>query len=151
MALINDIYVWVETEDIERSSSIPQHPVEKGLPISDNARNEPKSIRLSGKIVDVGNTSAADIISKIEKLRTSGSLITYKGRNIGGNFMIKSFPTTHSKDNWGGADFTMDLVEVRIAKSAYDENKQKKQEAEKKKTNPTLEVGAIVVFTGGSV
>lgn len=151
MAFINNIYVFVESEDIDRSTDVPQHPVEKGLPLTDNARNNPKELRISGKIVDYGNKTAGNIIAEIEKLRTSGSLINYKGRNVAGNFIIKSFPTTHTKDNWGGADFTMDLVEVRIAKSAYDPTKQKKQETVKQKTNPTLEVGAIVVFTGGSV
>ena len=148
MPLINNIYVFVKDEDIGRSTQIPQHPVEKGLPLTDSIRNEPIELSISGKIVDAGGKTAAQILAEIEKLRTGGSLITYKGRNIVGNFMIKSFDTSHPNTNWGGADFDMELVEVRTAKSAYDPNKQKKKETVK---SPSLTVGSIVVFKGGAV
>ena len=151
MATLNDIYVFVENEDLSRSSTIPQHPVEKGLPITDNVREQPKSLSISGKIVAVGKKTAETIISEIEKLRTGGSLIKYVGRNVVGNFMIQTFDTSHTNTVWGGAEFSMQLVEIRVVKSAYDPSKQKKAEDDKKKTNPTLEVGAIVVFKGGSV
>ena len=153
MALINNIYVFIEDEDISRDTEISQHPVEKGLPTTDIVRAKPKSISISGKIVDIGSTTAATIIEKIEKLRTSGSLIDYKGRNICGNYQIKSFNTSHPNTVWGGAKFDMELVEVRIAKSAYNPKKSTKTQSgtEKKKSNPNLNVGGIVVFKGGSV
>ena len=151
MATINNIYIFVVDEDLDRSSKIPQHPVEKGLPLTDNVRNEPKTLSISGKIVDTPQYEAEVAISKIEALRTGGSLIDYKGRNICGNFLIKSFNTSHPNTTWGGADFDMELVEVRIAKSAYDPNKQKKVTTAQTTPEPVLEVGAIVVFKGGSV
>lgn len=149
MALINNIYIFVEEESLNRDTKITQHPVEKGLPLTSTVRSEPKTISLSGKIVDTGKYKAENVISKIEELRTSGSLINYKGRNIAGNFQIKSFNTSHPNTNWGGADFDMEIVETRIAKSAY--NPQKSAQQQNKKSNPTLAVGAIVVFTGGAV
>lgn len=148
MALINNIYVFVDSEKINRNTEIPQHPVEKGLPLTDSIRVEPKTLSISGKIVNVGNLKADTIVSKIEKLRTTGSLIDYKGNNVVGNFMIKSFNTDDNNKNNGGHDFDMELVEVRIAKSAYNK---KKTASSDKKNNPTLKVGAIVVFKGGSV
>ena len=151
MATINGIYVFVEDEEVGRSSDVPQHPTEKGLPITDNVRNNPVSLSISGKIVDTSQYNAATILSKLDALRKGGSLIKYIGRNAVGNFLIKSFDTSHPNTNWGGADFSMELVEVRIAQSAYDPSKQKKAEEEKKQTAPVLEVGAIVVFKGGSV
>ncbi len=151
MATINGIYIFVENESVSRSSTIPQHPVEKGLPISDNVKEEPKSLSISGKIVSTANKKADTIISELENLRTGGSLIKYSGRNVVGNYMIQSFNTSHPHTIWGGADFDMELVEVRIAKSAYDPSKQKKSEEKKKVNNPTLEVGSIVVFKGGPV
>ena len=114
-------------------------------------KDEPKSLSISGKIVAVGNKKAETIISEIEALRTGGSLIKYNGRNVLGNYLIKSFHTSQSHAVWGGAVFDMELVEVRIAKSAYDPSKQKAAETKKKTTAPTLEVGAIVVFKGGPV
>lgn len=153
MATINNIYVFVVSEELSRSSSVPQHPVEKGLPITDNVRSEPRTISISGKIVNTSKLSASEIIKKLEALRTGGSLIKYSGRNAAGNFMIKSFDTSHPNTNWGGADFDMELVEVRIAKSAYNAKKSNQKSAEKAKkvNNPTLKAGAKVVFKGGPV
>lgn len=151
MPTINNIYVWVEGEDVDRSVTVPQHPVETGLPITDNVRKNPKILSISGKIVDTSNLSAKAIISKIEELKNSGSLIKYSGRNVLGNYLISSFRTSENKDIWGGANFSMELVEARIAKSAYDPSKQKTEEKVEQVSNPTLEIGATVVFTGGSV
>ena len=148
--LTTSIY-FVEDESLSRSSAIPQHPTESGLPITDNVKEEPKSLSISGKIVSTGNKKADTIISEIEALRTGGSLIKYSGRNVVGNFLIRSFNTSHPHTIWGGANFDMELVEVRIAKSAYDPSKQKAAEAAKKTSKPTLAVGGIVVFKGGSV
>lgn len=104
---------------------------------------------ISGKIVDVGKLSAGDIINKIYSLQKKGSLVKYSGRNIVTNVQIQSFSTTHPNNNAGGADFSMTLREVRIAKSSYNSKAKKKQK--KKKNSPNLVVGAIVVFKGGNV
>lgn len=147
MALINNIYVHVVDEQLSRDSNITQHPVEEGLPLTDSARSNPKTVSISGEIVDTDQYKAETAINKIEKLRTGCSLITYKGRNTVGNFMIKSFNTTHPNTVWGGAEFDMELVEVRIAKSPYSG----KGASGSASSSPKLEVGAIVVFTGGPV
>lgn len=151
MALINNLYVFVENESLSRDNEITQHPVEKGLPLTDTIRKNPKSLSIDGKIVDAGKLTANEIISKIEALRVAGSLITYKGRNTVGNFQIKSFNTSHPNTNWGGADFDMELVEVRIAKSSYNPKKSTAKQNKTVKKNPVLKVGSIVVFLGGSV
>lgn len=156
MATINNIYVWVEKEDLSSSTNITQHPVEKGLPTTDTARDEPKSISITGKIVDYENVEADNVITKLENLKKKKSLIKYNGKLKAndGNYLIKSFNYSYSKETWGGADFDMELLEVRIAKSAYSPKKKTKQKAKekaKKKNNPTLKVGAKVVFKGGNV
>ena len=154
MALINNIYVFVSDESLKRDNDIAQHPVEKGLPLTDTVSVNPKTLSISGKIVDAGNLTAEEIISKLENLRTNGSLVNYSGRNIANGFQIKSFNTSHPNTNWGGADFDMELVEVRIAKSSYNSKSQQKTatvQKEKNTTNPTISVGSIVVFKGGPV
>lgn len=151
MATINNLYIQVQTENINRSSDIPQHPVEKGLPTTDNARRKPKTLSISGKIVDTTIYNAQTIIEKIEALKDNGSLIKYCGVDNLGNYLISSFNTTKDKTVWGGANFDMELVEVRITKSAYVPSKQKSAEKAKKANNPTLKVGAKVVFKGGPV
>ena len=151
MATINGIYVWVEKESMGRPVKVPQHPVEKGLPITDLVVKEAKSLSISGKIVDTKNMKADAIISKLEELEYNGSLINYSGREVVSNFMIVDFNADKDNKIHGGANFDMELLEVRISKSAYDPAKQKKAEAAKNASNPTLEVGAIVVFKGGPV
>lgn len=151
MATINNLYIQVQSENINRSSDIPQHPVEDGLPTTDNVRKKPKTLSISGKIVDTKGYNAKTIIEKIEALKDKGSLIKYCGVDNLGNFLISSFNTTKDKTIWGGANFDMELVEVRITKSAYDPSKQKSAEKAKQVNNPTLKAGAIVVFKGGSV
>ena len=153
MATINNIYVLVESEDIDRSTQVPQHPTETGYPITDNVKKEPKPLSISGKIADTKTLKAKEIIEKLEAFQDKGSLVKYVGVNILGNYLIKNFHTTEDSKNWGGANFDMELVEVRIAKSAYNPEKSSQQSAEKDKqlNNPTLEIGALVVFKGGSV
>ena len=146
MATINNIPILVVDEEFSRETEVPRHPVEKGLPLTDTVRASPKAISLSGKIANTNKLKTKDIISKIETLRTGGSLVKYIGRNTAGNYLIKSFNTQHPNTNWGGADFSMELVEVRIAKSSYNSKK-----STSNKNNPVLKVGSIVVFKGGYV
>lgn len=124
--------------------------MEKGIEITSTIRNKPTQLSLKGKIVDANGKTANDILTKIKELQRKGSLITYSGRNSMTNLQIQSFNTSHPYTNAGGADFDMELKEVRIAKSAYNKNAAKENQ-EDKKTNPDLSVGAIVVFKGGPV
>ena len=121
------------------------------MPITDLVTKEAKTLSISGKIVDTKNMKADAIISKLEELEYKGSLINYSGREVVGNFMIANFNTDKDNKIHGGANFEMELLEVRISKSAYDPAKQKQAEQTKKVNNPTLAVGAIVVFKGGPV
>lgn len=125
------------------------HPVEKGVDMTSTIRKKPIELSISGKIVDVNGMSAADILAKLRKLQANGSLINYSGRCVASNLQIQSFPKTHVNTNTGGADFSMTLKEIRIAKSAYNPTSSSKKTV--KKNNPDLSVGATVVFKGGYV
>jgi hypothetical protein len=95
---------------------------------------------------------ATDVNQKIHQLMNSGSLVSYKGRNTASNMQIQSFDTTHPNTNAGGADFSMELKQVRIAKSSYVPKPATTpaQKQEHKKA-PEIKVGSICVFKGGSV
>lgn len=154
MATLNGIKIFVKDESIDRTTEQTSHPVEKGIELTDSIRNKPVVLSLSGKIVDTDTMTAKEIEDKIEKLRTSGSLIEYAGRNVLSNMQIQDFYCDYNNKNWGGASFSMTLKEVRIAKSSYksaDKSKQQAAAAAQQKNAPTLKVGAIVVFKGGSV
>ena len=150
MALLNNIPILVTEEDFKEDNEITQHPVEKGLPLTDTSISNPKTLSLSGSIANTNKMTAKDIVDKIRALRQSGSLVKYVGRTTIGNMQIKSFNPKYTNKNWGGADFDMELIEVRIAKSSYNP-KTPAATTTTKKNNPVLKVGSIVVFKGGNV
>ena len=114
MALINEHYVFVIDEDVKRGVSISEHPVESGLNITDNVKREPMVISISGEIV---GKNAANVMAKIEALHHKGSYVKYVGRNIMSKAIITSFDTSHPNTIYGGCAFTMEIKEIRIAKS----------------------------------
>lgn len=153
MALINGLYVFVEDEQVEREVEVTSHPVEKGIDITDNVKSKPTTLSLKGKLVDHGDVKSYEVLGKLRQLQQLGSLIDYSGRNIFDNMQIVTFNSTHPNNNWGGLDFDMTLKQVRIAQSAYNVkiDEQASEMAQENKAAPALEVGAVVVFTGGSV
>lgn len=152
MAIINGMYIHVTGESVSRGVDATSHPVENGIPFTDTVRQQALSLSLSGKIVDYGETKASEVISKLKALQDSGSLITYSGRNVSSDLQIRSFDTEHPNSNSGGADFTMELVKVRIAKSAYVPQQTSTAERDATaKAQPVIDVGSVVVFKGGKV
>lgn len=162
MALLNNLYIFVEKESVGRSVQSTSHSVEKGIDITDSIQKQPIELSISGKIVNSGNHEAAYILSEIISLQNSGSLITYEGRNVIKNLQIQSFDTDHPNTVWGGMEFSMKLKEVRIAQPSYKKKTSKSSKSAKstesakktqaaKKSNPVLKKGATVVFKGGNV
>ena len=152
MAILNGMYLHVTDESFSREVDATSHPVESGIPITDTVKPKAISISISGKIVDYDGMKASQVISKIKALMDAGSLVQYSGRNVASNMQVRSFETDHPNTNNGGADFSMQLEQVRIAKSAYTPQKSSttSQQAAAKK-NPQISVGSTVVFKGGSV
>ena len=114
MALINNYYVFVKDEDVKRGVSISEHPVESGLNLTDNVKREPKVISITGEIV---GANASNVLAKIEALHQKGKFVKYVGRNSLSKCLISSFDSSHPNTIYGGCSFTMELKEVRIAKS----------------------------------
>lgn len=114
MALLNNHYVFVQTEDMSRGVSVSEHPVEEGLNITDNVKREPKTISISGEIV---GKKAKETLEKIEKLHQNGEFVNYIGQNTLKKALITSFDTSHPNTIYGGCSFSMEIKEVRIAKS----------------------------------
>lgn len=153
MAILNGLYVHVVDENLIRDIDATSHPVESGIPTTDTVRARAISLSISGKIVDYGNMKAEQVVNKIKTWQGSGSLIKYQGRNVVSSLQIISFETNYTNANNGGADFSMELQEVRIAKSAYVPKKEstKKQETAAKQETKEIKVGDKVVFKGGPV
>lgn len=152
MAILNGLYIHVATESMERDVSATSHPVEEGLPTTDTVKAKALSISLSGKIVDYGSMRSEQVVAKLLAWQEAGTLLLYQGSNVASSMQIRSFKPDYSSTISGGADFTMVLEQVRIAKSAYVPKKEstKERETETKKS-PEIKVGSIVIFKGGPV
>lgn len=152
MAILNGLYIHVTEESTEKEVDATSHPVEEGIPTTDTVKPKAKYISLIGKIVDYGTMKASQVVAQIESWQNSGSLIQFQGRNVASSMQIRSFRSNYRNSNNGGADFSMELEQARIAKSAYVPQKastKAKTTAAKKKV--TIKVGSKVVFKGGPV
>ena len=128
MALLNGMYIFVESEDVTHNVTTVTHPVEDGIDLTDHVLAEAVEISITGKIVGTG---ASVKISTIVIWQKQGTIVSYIGRNVANNFQVTSFKTSHPNTVHGGCEFDMTLREVRIANSPY---KQQKNTAAKKTT-----------------
>lgn len=140
MALINDIYIHVTDESLSEDVETSSHPVESGIEITDTVKRGASQLSLTGKIVEYPTgrmvnpdpttwswdrelvpeiISANTVISRLKKLKNTGGLVRYIGRNWCDKMQIASFETSHPNTVWGGCEFSMTLKECRIAKNAY--------------------------------
>ena len=148
MAILNGLYIHVVDESMEREVHSTSHPVEDGIPTTDTVKAKALSISLSGKIVDYGDMKAAQVLYQLQKWHESGTLLIYQGRNVASSMQIRSLQTNFPYTNQGGADFSMELVQTRIAKSAYVP---KTTDTSAAKKSVEITVGMTVVFKGGNV
>ena len=148
MALINNIYVLAEKEDLDKEVETVTHPTESGYPTASSVRKSPISLSISGKIAKTDNLTAKQIVEKIEKLQNDGSLIKYVGAcGTKNNLQIQTFNKSYHNKNNDGADFSMTLKEIKTVKSAYTATKKVSVTT----TKETFSVGDKVIFLGGNV
>lgn len=116
MALLNGIYIFVETEDNSSSVEVSEHPVEKGMDITDNVRANAETISLSGEIVGDNYLSELNRLKAIQK---SGKIVKYSGCKVFDNCIIRNISTSNKASIHGGCAIDVELQEIRIAKQAY--------------------------------
>ncbi len=116
MALINDIYVFVSSEDVSREVTASNHPVEEGIDLTDHVRRSPLILSLTGELVGAGYE---DDIAQLERLQAGGELVEYTGVNVLSSALLTRFTTTHDGTIRGGCQFTAELKEIRIAASPF--------------------------------
>lgn len=151
MALLNGMYLHVVQESLTRQVDATSHPVESGLPLADTVRPRAANLSLSGKIVDYGDMTAAQIIATLEAWQRTGALIEYRGRSTISPLQIRSLDTDQTSTVAGGADFSLELVEVRIAQSSYVPSATVSTPSVSEVTPAAIVKGARVVFKGGGV
>lgn len=116
MALINDIYVFVSSEDVSREVTASSHPVEEGIDLTDHVRRSLLILSLTGELVGAGYE---DDIAQLEQLQAGGELVEYTGVNVLSSALLTRFTTTHDGTIRGGCQFTAELKEIRIAASPF--------------------------------
>lgn len=140
MALLNDMYVFVESEDLSSNIEVNTHPVEKGIDLTDHIQRKPMVLSLSGEFVGKG---FADTRKKIQSLHEKGSVVQYVGRKTLKKGQITALTLTYNNQIRKGCFFTMEITEVRFAK--VQEAKKKKGKPKKgniKNTKPKTQAGA---------
>ena len=116
MAVLNGLYIWVDTESVDRPVTHTQHPVESGVDITDHVRTEPAVLSVSGKVV---GADAENTMNLLRKWQTSGSIVSWVGRSVFLSVQIEGLSASYSRDTSKGYDLTLTLREVRIAASVW--------------------------------
>lgn len=116
MALINDIYVFIKSEDVNREVAVSSYPVEEGIDLTDHVRRSPLVLSLSGEIV---GADYEDSIAELEQLQKAGELVEYVGVNVLSDALLTKFTTSHDGTIRGGCNFSAEIREIRIAASPF--------------------------------
>lgn len=118
MALIDNMYIWIESEDISYTMNLSENPVETGISLTDHAEREPIELSVSGMLLDSEKSSAYEQYTKLRNWQLACKQVKYVGRNI-----FTGVITDISKSNdysvANGAPISLKLKEVRIANSPY--------------------------------
>ena len=118
MALIDGLYVWIESEDISYTMNVTSNPTEQGIDLTDHAEREPIEFSVSGMLLDSDRSSAYEQYTKLRNWQTACKKVKYVGRNI-----FTGVITDISKSNdytvANGAPISMTLKEIRVASSPY--------------------------------
>lgn len=102
----------VNSEDVTRSSTITDNPVEGGSNIQDHVFHQPLSFQISGVAIN-----GADTISALSKMWKTGDIITYTGRNRIENLVIQQLRSTHDAPHKTGFSFTATLKQITMGSS----------------------------------
>lgn len=132
MAKIANYKIDSMQESFNASVNVTSYPVEEGLPLNDSVQRNPKTYSLSGKILRKKSKDAEEVRKKLENYMNKGTLVKYVGRISAKNVLITSIQGSYESTVGNGLSFTMDLQQVRVAKTPYVKKKTKKKKSGKK-------------------
>lgn len=118
MALIDNMYLFVENEDISYRMGLTENPVEKGISLTDHAEREALEFSISGMLLDSEKSSAYEQYTKLRNWQLACKQVKFVGRNV-----FTGVITDISKSNdytvGNGAKVSLTLKEIRIANTPY--------------------------------
>ncbi|WP_125153674.1 phage baseplate protein [Clostridium rectalis] len=105
----------VEEEEYNYSNDITERAVEDGTNISDNAKSNLTTIRISGIITgkDSYPEETLTLLKVYCKLRT---VLTYTGIQNFSNVIIESFNSNHNKELANGTFFDINLKQIKVVR-----------------------------------
>jgi hypothetical protein len=117
MALINGMYLLVESEEPSYDVDVTEQPIEKGVSIIDHVQRRARTMAISGFIV---GDDASEIRNYLLACQDSGSIVQFDGRNffVG---LLTGLQTKHDYSVGDGFSFTATLREVLVAESSFVE------------------------------
>lgn len=121
---LGKVYLFIEKESWSDEADIPTYAVEKGLDISDHVEDKPNELTISGIILKDNKHTVAEKIKTLKKYKNNGTRLTFVGRRIGTNLMIRKISYDSEVTIANGHNFTLYLQQVRIA-SKYKKTKKK--------------------------
>jgi LysM repeat protein len=124
-------------ESFTNTVNVTSYPTEKGLPITDSVQRQPKTFTITGKILGKNYTEAMKVYNALEKKQNAGTVVTYVGRTTAKNVVITSMQPTFDSTIGNGMGITIELQEIRIAKSPYVKKKTTKKKSGKKSKSNT--------------
>jgi LysM repeat protein len=134
-------------ESFANTVDVTSYPTEKGLPITDNVKRQPKTFSITGKILGKTNADAVNIYNALEKLQNVGNVVSYVGRTTAKNVVITSMQPTFDSTISNGMGITIELQEIRMASSPYIVKKTTVKSAGKKTTSNTKTTQAVYHVT----
>ena len=107
----NQMYIFVESESLDRPIEAPSHATEKGLSLTDHIKRNAQTLSISGYIVGKNYKKQ---IEQLQAWQTSGTIVEYIGQNVFDKGIITSFSTDHP-NTINSVSYSMELQEIRVA------------------------------------
>lgn len=116
MPKIGNVFInTVETEQIDKSVTVTDNPIESGVSIADHVQKDPQTLQISGVIVGTDASSRKD---KLFDYMNKGTLVDYLYKTSFKNCIVEKVTLNKDSTVSNGYSFNVTLKEIRIANKA---------------------------------
>lgn len=113
---LGDVFLTlVEDEDYDYSNDITERAMEDGSKVTDHAKSNLITIKISGIITGKG-AYPQEQLTKLRLYCLNRNVLQYVGIQSFSSVMIESFGNKHSKEVANGITFDINLKEIRVVK-----------------------------------
>lgn len=116
MAMLEDVYLFVQEEKVSCPVEVSEHVVETGVALTDHVSVKAETLHLSGEIV---GERYHEVAEKMRGWQRAGAALRYAGRHLLQGVQIVEFGMEYTHRIAEGCSFTMLLRQVRVARNMY--------------------------------